>query len=101
MLFELQHEISETIQAHCNAGARFDQWRAGGGWLHEQRCKCVGDLAQLLNCPASALEPFIVPEMVDEPTKRTIVLDVLRNVANYARRELAKQSRATTGRTRS
>jgi hypothetical protein len=105
LLDELRREISDAIQAHAQLpishgpmGAPMREWSA----YHARRAEINGphvrfeidhanetaaDLADMLGCPPGAVEPFIVPACITEPLRRTIVLDCLRNMANYIRRK--------------
>jgi hypothetical protein len=102
MLPELRIEIERAIEAHRGVvpgwrdsllahdeyhANRLDQWRDGGGMQIHAARNYVKDLAGLLDCPTESVEPFIVPELLSGDTRRTIVLDVLRNMANYCRQQ--------------
>ena len=112
LLPELKREIEETIQAHRGImpgmfdpiykhdawhASRIDQWRDGGGVQLDAARSHARDLAALLDCPQHAVEPFVVPELISGATRRTIVLDVLRNLANYARSQRRTTPRRVCG----
>jgi hypothetical protein len=104
LLQELRREIAETIESHAQLpisrgpmGAPMGEWSA----YHARRAQINGphvryeiehasetaaDLADMLGCPTTAVEPFIVPACITEPLRRSITLDCLRNMANYIRR---------------
>jgi hypothetical protein len=109
LVWELKREIQLTIEAHygpdpypwpCAANSehrqslRLDRWRDCDGLALRQPKQHAAQLAAILDCRPFDVEPFIVPACIDGPTKRTIVLDCLRNMGNYARRELAKDRAA-------
>ena len=100
MLPELRQEIEHAIEAyrgpvpgmwtplyqhdayHAN---RLDQWRDCDGWQIHAARRDAKDLADLLDCPHFAVEPYIVPELISGETRRTIVLDTMRQMANHVR----------------
>jgi hypothetical protein len=102
MLPELRAEIQRTIEAHrgvapdawtpiCQHDAyhanRLDQWRDCDGMQIAAARNYAKHLAALLDCRQIDVEPFIIPELISGETRRTIVLDVLRNMAGYIRQQ--------------
>lgn len=103
LLWELEREIEQTIEAHlaphpdaiqpwsirqwdAYRARSLDQWRNGGAHQLQAARGYARELADLLDCPQSAVEPFIVPEQLGDQTRRAIVLGCLRSMANYARK---------------
>jgi hypothetical protein len=110
-LHELEAEIAEAIEAHnpLPRGAhdrtatigdwheydsrRLDQWRNADGWALREPQRMADQLARMLNCPSSAVAPYVVPELVSGDTARGIVLQVLRDLAGRIANEQRKVTR--------
>jgi hypothetical protein len=107
MVWELEREIQQTIEAHNHLperptghdwdayeARRLDQFLGCDGFHLREPHRHAGRLASMLQCPASAVAGYVVPELLDGNAKRTLVLDCLRNMANYARKEMAMGRRS-------